>query len=133
MTDWMAVNGVWERTNDFTEAADNYPNSILYGAYNGNYVESGRVYNHRIPFLYSQGYFDQPPYDYHDIFKVGLHLKPTTKWEIYLDYTRNPNRFAGNIDDNSNHVGVEMSYRIRDGGFVTHRIGTVIFGQNMNH
>ena len=31
-------------------------------------------------------------------------------WHIYLDYTRNPNKFAGNIDDNMNHYGIETSF-----------------------
>ena len=37
-------------------------------------------------------------------------MTPTDKWHVYLDYTRNPNEFSGNIDDNMNHYGIETSY-----------------------
>ena len=60
--------------------------------------------------MYDQGYFEQAPYPYYNIFKTGLELIPTAKWHVYLDYTRNPNKFAGNIDDNMNHYGIETSY-----------------------
>ena len=46
------------------------------------------------------------------IFKTGLELVPMDKWHIYLDFTRNSNVFAGNIDDNMNHFGIESSYLI---------------------
>ncbi len=113
-TNWLAWNGVWERTNDFTEGADNHPNGILNAAYNETYTHNGLVYNRAVPFLYSQGYFDQAPYEYHNIFKTGIELTPNERWNIYLDYTRNPNKFAGNIDDHSNHFGLESSYKFSD-------------------
>lgn len=110
VTDAIAVNGVWERTNDFTLAADNFPMGVLNSSWSGSYEEDGRMYRRMNPFLYTQEYFDQAPYEYHDIYKVGIEVKPTEKWMIYLDYTRNPNKFAGNIDDNINHWGIETSY-----------------------
>ena len=63
-----------------------------------------------VPFLYDQGSFEQAPYPYYNIFKSGLELTPTEAWHIYMDYTRNPNEFAGNIDDNMNHYGIETSF-----------------------
>ena len=39
-----------------------------------------------------------------------MELTPSDKWHVYLDYTRNPNKFAGNIDDNMNHYSIETSY-----------------------
>jgi hypothetical protein len=110
ITDAVAVNGVWERTNDVTLATDNFPRGVFNDSSQDRYVEDGKIYRYQVPYLYSQGYFDQAPYKYRNIFKTGLELKPTDKWMIYLDYTRNPNRFAGNIDDNINHFGVETSY-----------------------
>lgn len=35
---------------------------------------------------------------------------PLDKLEIYLDYTRNEFKSAGQIDDNINHIGFEASY-----------------------
>jgi hypothetical protein len=109
LTDWAAVNGVFTRTNDAL-ATDNFPRGIFNSSSFITYRENGQTYRRGYPFLYSQGYFDMPPYEYHDIVKTGLLLKPSDIWEIYLDYTRNPNKFAGNIDDNVNHFGIETSF-----------------------
>lgn len=109
LTPWAAFNGVWEYTNDQTVGADNFPRGILNDSSFTTYTQDGKTFRKSYPFLYSQGYFDQAPYEYHNIFKTGLELTPTEFWHIYLDYTRNPNKFAGNIDDNINHFGVETS------------------------
>ena len=109
LTDWADVNGVWEYTNDFTLGADNYPNKIFDGMTTRIYTQNGNRYRENQPFLYDQGDFDQAPYAYHHIFKTGLHVQPTDIWDMYFDYTRNPNGFAGNIDDNMNHFGLETS------------------------
>ena len=110
LTDWAALNGVWEYTNDVTLATDNFPQGDLNSSYLTTYVQNGRVYETSVPFLYDQGSFEQAPYPYHNIFKAGLELPLTDKWHVYLDYTRNPNKFAGNIDDNMSHYGIETSY-----------------------
>lgn len=110
ITDAVAINGVWERTNDKTLATDNFPMGALNSSNFETYTDDTRLFRRPIPFLYTQQYFDQAPYEYYNIFKAGLELKLMEKWMIYLDYTRNPNKFAGNIDDNINHWGVETSY-----------------------
>jgi len=110
LTDWMAWNGVWERTNDFTVAADNFPRGILNDTSTATYDSYGRVYRYDYNYLYSQGFFPLPPYEYHNIFRTGMDFKLSDKWDVYLDYTRNPNEFAGPIDDNMNHVGLAVSY-----------------------
>ncbi len=112
LTPWAAVNGVWEYTNDSTLAADNFPQADLNSAFITNFRDDTRLYTQQVPFVYSGGLFDQPPYNYFNIFKTGLELIPTDKWHVYLDYTRNSNVFAGNIDDNMNHFGIETSYLI---------------------
>lgn len=109
-TDWLAWNGVWERTNDFTLGADNFPQGLLNESNYETYTENGQTYSRDLPFIYSQGYFDQAPYAYHNVWKTGVELKPTDQWDFYIDYARNPNKFAGNIDDNYNHIGLEASY-----------------------
>ena len=110
LTDWAALNGVWEYTNDVTLGTDNFPQGDLNSSYITTYVRNGKTYTEMVPFLYDQGFFEQAPYEYYNIFKTGLELTPVDKWHIYLDYTRNPNKFAGNIDDNMNHYGIEACY-----------------------
>ncbi len=110
LTPWAALNGVWEYTNDVTLATNNFPQGDLNSSSFITYTQNGKIYRRVYPFLYDQGSFQQAPYDYLNIFKTGLELTPSEKWHIYLDYTRNPNGFAGNIDDNMNHYGFETSY-----------------------
>ena len=110
LTDWAALNGVWEFTNDVTLGTDDFPEGDLNSSYLTTYTQNGRVFEESVPFLYDQSYFEQAPYPYYNIFKTGLELTPTDKWHVYLDYTRNPKEFAGNIDDNMNHFGIETSY-----------------------
>lgn len=110
LTDWAAINGVWDYTNDTYLNTDDFPQGNLNGDYLTTYNQNGRIYEEVVPLLYDQSYFDQAPYPYHNIFKAGLEIDPTEEWHIYTDYTRNPNKFAGNIDDNMNHYGIETSY-----------------------
>ncbi len=110
LTDWAAINGVWEYTNDINLSTDDFPQGDLNSAYFQNYTQNGRIYEESVPFLYDQSFFHQAPYPYYNIFKSGLEVNPTDQWHVYLDYTRNANQFAGNIDDNMNHYGIESSY-----------------------
>jgi len=110
LTHWAAINGVWEYSNDSqTLGEDNFSRGVLNDSSFTTYIQNGKVYRKPIPFLYSQGFFDQPPYAYHNLFKAGLQFTPMEIWHIYLDWTRNPNQFAGNVDDNMNHYGIETS------------------------
>jgi hypothetical protein len=110
LTDWMTAHGIWEYTNDFTVATDNFPRGLFNDSSFTTFTENGQTFRQQLPFLYNQGFFDLPPYEYHSIFKTGLLLTPDERWNIYLDYTRNPFEYAGQIDDNINHVGFEVSY-----------------------
>lgn len=108
---WAALSGVWEYTNDFTTmGSDDFPRGDLNSSSFITYTQNGKVYRRPFPFLYDQQFFDQAPYPYHNMFKTGLEISPTEKWHVYLDYTRNPYKFAGNIDDNMNHFGIETCY-----------------------
>lgn len=109
-TDWVALSGIWERTNDYTLAYDNYPRGNLNTTTFGTFKEYGSVFRREIPFLYSQSLFPLPPYPFYDIFKAGLRFEPTQKMDICLDYTRNEFKSAGLIDDNINHIGLELAY-----------------------
>lgn len=110
MTEWAAINGVWEHTNDRTLAADNFPQGVMNSAFFTTYEDGGRLYTREQLFVYGQDAFEQAPYPYFDIVKTGLLIHPDNRWNLYVDYTYNPNKFAGNIDDNMNHFGVESSY-----------------------
>ena len=109
LTEWADINGVWEFTNDSTLAEDTFPRGLFDGMSTRVFTQDGRRYRTDLPWLYDQGFFSQPKYPYYNIFKTGLHLKPTDIWDLYFDYTRNPNGFAGNIDDNMQHFGAETS------------------------
>ncbi|MBF0484643.1 MAG: hypothetical protein HQL25_08085 [Candidatus Omnitrophica bacterium] len=103
----IKANMVWEYTNDFTASTDNFPRGIFNDSYT---VVSGFLPTKTVPFLYNQGLFDMPPFTYHHIFRTGLEFTPSKKWDIYLDYARNPNKFAGPVDGNMNHVGLEINF-----------------------
>lgn len=109
-TDWLSANGIWEHTNDYTLAYDNFPRGNLSSTSFVTYTEYDKIYRQEDPFLYSQGLFPQPPYPYYDIFRTGLRFRPTKDLEIYLDYTRNEFKSAGQIDENMNHIGFEAAY-----------------------
>ncbi len=110
--DWLAINGIWEYTNDISLGYDNFPRGIL-NAGNQSWLtyEYDKAYRDTLNWLYDQQYFPTPPYPYYNIFKAGLRINPMENMEIYLDYTRNPYEKAGQVDDNMNHVGFEMAYK----------------------
>lgn len=111
-TDWIALSGIWEHTNDSTLAYDNFPRGVLNGGFLGTFTEYDKIFRQDTSFLYSQGLFPLPPYDFFNIWKAGLKFNPTQNTEIYLDYTRNEFKSAGQIDDNINHIGCEFAYQM---------------------
>lgn len=110
--DWLSLNGVYERTNDYTLAYDNFPSNTLRDntTLGGTYYQNGMLYRYKNPWLYSQDNFPKPPYEFYNIFKTGLRVQPLDKMDIYLDYTRNEFDIAGQNSENMNHVGFEMTY-----------------------
>jgi hypothetical protein len=109
-TEWLALSGIWERTNDYTLGNDNFPRGNLNSTSFTTFTEYGRIFRREDPFLHSQGLFPLPPYPFYNIWKAGLRLEPVDNLDIYLDYTRNEFKSAGQIDDNINHIGFEASY-----------------------
>lgn len=109
---WLALNGIWECTNDVSLAYDNFPRGIFNTASRSfiSISENNLLYRDILNSLYSQQFFPKPPYPYYNIFKAGLKLKPLGTVDIYLDYTRNPFEKAGQVDDNMNHVGLGLNY-----------------------
>jgi len=106
----FAYNFVYEYTNDSTVATDNYPRGLFNSASQTTYTENGKVYREPIPFLYSQQYFDLPPYEDFNIYKLGFSYRPVRELEFYFDCAFNGNKVAGQIDDNMNHYGLEIAY-----------------------
>jgi tetratricopeptide (TPR) repeat protein len=110
--EWLSLNGVYERTNDYYFAYGSFPNGVLNSSKLGyTYTADGKVYRVENPWLYDQGLFPQAPYPFYNIFKTGLRLTPlVNKLEIYLDYTRNEYEIAGQNSDNMNHIGCEIAF-----------------------
>ncbi|MBN2483225.1 MAG: hypothetical protein JXD21_03355 [Candidatus Omnitrophica bacterium] len=106
-TDWCAANVIWEHTNDVTLAYDNFPRGLLNGSDTSLVLGN---YRYDRTWLYSQQDFPEPPYPYFDIFKVGFKVQPSDTLNIYLDWTRNEYEWAQIIDDNMNHVGLQVEY-----------------------
>ncbi len=102
----VSVWGIWERTNDTTIATGNFPRGLLNDTTFATFTDEDQVIRFQSPFLYSQGFFPQPPYPFFDIFRAGVFLAPTEDLEMSLDWTRNEFEHAGQIDDNLNHLGL---------------------------
>jgi len=108
--EWLNANFTWEHTNDSTLAYDNFGRGLLNWTSFSTYSEYDKTYRKEIFGLNEEGAFPLPPYSYFDIFKVGIGLRPKDNLEIYLDYGRNEYEWAQIIDDNTNHIGLEISY-----------------------
>jgi len=102
--------GIWEHTNDSTIATNNFPRGLLNSSNFHTFTEDGQVFRTTSPFLFSQGFFPQPPYPYFDIFRAGVYYTPVEEVELALDWTRNTFDHAGQIDDNLNHVGLMAAW-----------------------
>lgn len=107
---WLAASFIWEHTNDSTLAYDNFGRGLLNWTAFSTYSEYGQIFREYTYGLNHTGAFPVPPYPYFDIFKAGINLRPKDNLEIYLDYTRNEYEWAQIIDDNMNHIGLEVNY-----------------------
>ncbi|MCK9432678.1 MAG: hypothetical protein M0R00_06955, partial [Candidatus Omnitrophica bacterium] len=110
--EWLSLNGIYEYTNDYTLAYGCFPQNVLRDdtSLYGRYYQNDKYYSYVQPFLYGQGIFPQAPYDFYNVFKTGLRIAPMDNLEIYLDYTRNEYETASLINDNMNHIGMEITY-----------------------
>ena len=109
--DWLALNGIWENTNDYYLGYDGFPRSMFNGGDNGySYWQNGNLYTGNDSWLYNQQYFPAPPYKPYNIFRTGLRLDPSKELEFYLDYSRNAYGQVGQNSDEMNHVGLEVDY-----------------------
>ncbi len=105
-TENLAWEGIYERTND----PDNNPRGLLNDSYVTTETKNGMLLDKMVPFLYDQGFFDLPPYDYYGIYKTRFIYKPFSRLTGILSFTRNEDKHAWGIDDNINHIGLELDY-----------------------
>jgi len=110
--DWLSLNGIYERTNDYYLAYDGFPANTLRNdtTLGGTFFQNDNLYRFKNPFLFSQAGFPQAPYEYYNVFKTGLRIMPISNLELYLDYTRNQFESAAQNSDGMNHIGIEMTY-----------------------
>ena len=106
-TEKVSLEGIYERSNDLPD----FPRALLNDiAYIGTETEGGITYDYIGNQLYQQGIFSLPDYDYFDIYKCKLTLKPIEDLTLRLNYTHNTFKYAGPVDDNINHGAVEADY-----------------------
>ena len=110
-SEWISIFGIYENTNDSTFATDNHPRDLLENYSFVTETIDGDIYRNKNPFLYSQGFFDLPPYDRFNIYRAGVSLKPSESLGIDFDYTKNDFKFAQSIDSNMNHFGTTLKYK----------------------
>ena len=108
--DWISVFGIYENTNDFTIATGDYPRGLLKETSFTRENIEGKAYTKEYYYLYSQGYFDLPPYDRFNIYRTGILLKPVPGLGIELDFTKNDFKFSQSMDSNMNHFGAGLKY-----------------------
>ncbi|MCD6540015.1 MAG: hypothetical protein J7K37_04885 [Candidatus Omnitrophica bacterium] len=106
LTDYFSLEGIYERTND----PENFPRALLANTYVTSETINGILYDKVVPLLYNQGFFDLPPYDYYSIVKGKFILKPNQNWRIIFKGARNTNKYSAGLDDNINHLGLEVEY-----------------------
>jgi len=110
--DWVSLNGIYERTNDYSLAYGDFPRNVLRNdtTMYGTYYQNDNLYRYVQPFLFNQGFFPQAPYSYYNVFKCGMLLRPLENMEVYLDYARNEFEAASLNSDSMNHIGLEVGY-----------------------
>lgn len=108
--DWISMFGIYENTNDSRFSTGNHPNGLLNNTFFTTETAGGQVFRKEVSQLYSQGFFDLPPYERFNIYRAGVSLKPSKRLGIDFDYTKNDFKFAAGIDDNMNHFGTTVKY-----------------------
>ena len=105
----LSVYGIYEATNDPQE----FPRDEL-----NNYIDNGTLsgdddilVNTLVPNLYSQDLFDLPPYDFYNIWKGVVAVRPVENVSLKFTHVTNGNRnYAALFDNNHNHDSVELYY-----------------------
>ncbi|MFC1621367.1 hypothetical protein ACFL2G_03575 [Candidatus Omnitrophota bacterium] len=112
--DWISIFGIYENTNDYKFSTGDYPNGLLNSTYFNTYALEGNTYREEVAQLYSQGFFDLPPYERFHIYRGGISIKPSENIGIDFDYTKNDFKFSQSIDSNMNHFGTTLKYKFNN-------------------
>ncbi|UCB56795.1 MAG: hypothetical protein JSV30_06280 [Candidatus Omnitrophota bacterium] len=112
--DWLSFDCIYERTNDFTVALDDYPRRLLSNPNFTTVTEDGLIWREPAPFLYNNYLFPLPSYPWFNIYKAALELEPNDDLKLRVEFTKNDYKFAGQIDDNINHLGFEADWDITE-------------------
>ena len=108
--EWLSTYGIWEYSNDINGAYGAFGRGLLNSSSFETFSEYGKTYRRQTAFVYNQQYFPLPPYPFNNSYKFGLTLRPAERLEIFLDYTRNEYKYAGQISDDMNHAGIEIGF-----------------------
>jgi len=111
-TEKISLEGIYERSNDLPDFPRALLNDLAWPM--GTETEGGITYDYEANQLYQQDFFPLPPYDYFDIYKANLTLRPTEDLTLRLNYTRNTFEYAGPVDDNINHGALEADYNLNE-------------------
>lgn len=103
----LAVEGMYEITNDPLD----FPRGLLNNNFADIQERDGYIWDKVVPFVYDQDLFGLPPYDYYNIAKFRLIYTPTDRWEYVFSGAYNENKYASGLDDNINHLGLEITHR----------------------
>ncbi len=106
----LSLQAIYEITNDPLDM----PRGLLNSVWVTEETRDGVLWDKIVPSLDSQSSFEQPPYDYYNIYKLRLVYHPIDTLKIEPSYVYNENKFATTIDDNVNHAGVNLEYKPYD-------------------
>jgi len=106
-TDYFKGLGIYEYTND----PKDMPRGLLNDVYVADEFKDGVIWDRIVPFVYNQGSFGLPPYDYYDVFKTRFEYKPFDPVTVTLKYVWNDNKYAMSIDDFATSNAVQLEYR----------------------
>ena len=111
LLDQLSAWAAWEVSQDESRSgSDHYPRRL----FNNVDLLATTIGDQRFRFdrnaLYNQGAFPRAPYPWAHIFKLGSHWEPSESLIANVSWTRNTYEFAGQIDQNMNHMNVEVEY-----------------------
>ena len=102
----LAAEGIYELTNDPLD----FPRGLINEVSVGTVTTDNVVYDRLIPFLHHQQPFGLPPYKYYNVAKAKIIYRPVETLTSALSYVYNENKFATGIDDNINHLALEIDF-----------------------
>ena len=111
----ISVYGIYEATNDPQDfprsALSNVAYNTLLAANSTLAGDHGITVNRLITQAYNQNLFDLPPYDFYNIWKGVIAVRPLDNVMLKYTHVTNGNRnYAALFDNNHNHDAFEIAY-----------------------